>query len=231
MSSDRVIQLKRLFREHANPEHAAPMEQYMKNNFLFLGIKSPERKMLTKTFLKETKLDTAQRVPADELQTIWDLPEREFQYTVIEILARLHKVYLPEDLAFFERLIVSKSWWDSVDSLAPHVVGSYFLRFPAQIERASEWSTHSNMWLRRSAILFQLKYKEKTDEERLFRYIKENAEDKEFFIRKAIGWALREYSKTESDRVERFIFDESLSNLSKKEGLKHIERQRKRNEA
>ncbi|TMW72099.1 DNA alkylation repair protein [Alteribacter natronophilus] len=218
--------LETLFRAHAAKSASGPMEKYMKNNFPFLGIKTPERKVLTKKFLRETAIHKNSSLPTGELKEIWKLPEREFHYTVIEITARMHNVYREEDLAFFEELVTTNSWWDSVDGIAPNIIGVYFQKYPAKAACADKWAVHDNIWLRRTAILYQLKYKARTDEERLFHYCRLNREHPEFFIRKAIGWALREYSKTEPEKTASYIHETGLSNLSRKEGLKHIQRRK-----
>ncbi|WP_026691657.1 DNA alkylation repair protein [Alteribacter aurantiacus] len=225
--TNEVEQLIRLFESHRNEEQAGPMSAYMKHHFPFLGIKSPLRKELTRTFLNETLLHKESELPISALIDMWGLPEREYHYTVIEIVARMKTRYKEEDLAFFEMLITTQSWWDSVDGIAPNVIGHYFDRFPHEREVADRWAVHENMWLRRTAILHQLKKKKDTDEDRLFHYCRINREDNEFFIRKAIGWALREYSKTAPEAVEHFIEKESLSPLSKREGRKHLDRVKK----
>ncbi|MBM7095511.1 DNA alkylation repair protein [Bacillus sp. H-16] len=225
--SEQVSKLKALFDENKNAANTGPMEAYMKHHFPFLGIKAPERTRLTRQFLNETAIHKGKTLPVSFLKELWALPEREYHYTAIEITARMHKVYEKEHLPFFEELIVTNSWWDSVDGLAPNVLGPYFKAYPDRLHHADKWALHENMWLRRTAILYQLKEKEQTDEERLFRYCRKNAQDPEFFIRKAIGWALREYSKTKPGPVENFIDKESLSNLSKREGLKQIQRVKK----
>jgi 3-methyladenine DNA glycosylase AlkD len=218
--------LEAMFREHKNEANREAMENYMKNHFPFLGIKSPERKVLTREFLNETGIHKRNELPVDDLKQIWSLPEREFHYTVIEITARMKKVYEKHHLAFFRHLTVTNSWWDSVDGIAPNVIGVYFQKYPEQLGYADDWAQDDNKWLRRTAILYQLKYKKKTDEERLFRYCRLNREHPDFFIRKGIGWALREYSKTNPGAVEAFIEKTELSNLSEREGLKHIQRQK-----
>ena len=126
-------------------------------------------------------------------------------------------------LGDLQRCITTKSWWDTVDMLATHIIGSFYLRYPnetmAFIER---WRDQDNMWLRRTTLLFQLKYKQNTDVPLLFSLIKENKSDNEFFIQKAIGWVLREYSKTNPEAVMEFIDSEKLQGLAKREGLKWL---------
>lgn len=128
-------------------------------------------------------------------------------------------------MPLFEWMITTKSWWDTVDCIAPQCCGPLFAREPQLIQRYSErWVVSDHLWLRRAALLFQLKFKEQTDEALLFRYILLNADSDEFFIQKAIGWALREYAKTAPDTVRRFIQEHPLKPLSKRESLKWLNR-------
>lgn len=120
-------------------------------------------------------------------------------------------------------LIVSKSWWDTVDVLSPHIMGYMFSTYPKLISQYSDlWIEDENIWLQRSAILYQLHYKGGTDEERLFRYIIRRANNDEFFVQKAIGWVLREYAKTNPESVKSFVLNHQLKPLSKREALKHL---------
>ncbi|MCT8138024.1 DNA alkylation repair protein [Anaerobacillus sp. CMMVII] len=198
------------------------MRKYMKGHFEFLGIKSPERRELARLIFKEVgKLPREEMI--DFINGLWDLPEREYQYFAIDYLVKYTKLLEEADVQFLEYLITTKSWWDTVDIIASKCVGHLFSNYPTLVaEYCERWAISENMWLRRTAILFQLKYKEKTDHELLFRIIDKNAQDNEFFIRKGIGWALREYSKTNRDAVAAFINSHQLSNLSKREGQKYL---------
>lgn len=209
-----------VFYDNRNLEQARPMEKYMKDNFPFLGLKTPERRVLTKEFYNERKKDKT--VDWEFIFKCYDLPEREFQYLVIGYLDRLKGLLKLDDMDNIEKLIVTKSWWDSVDSLAP-IVGYINMKYPEiKEEIISKWIYSDNMWLKRVSIIYQLKYKEKTDTKFLERAILANSQTKEFFINKAIGWALREYSKTNKEWVREFIENNSLSNLSIREGSKYI---------
>jgi 3-methyladenine DNA glycosylase AlkD len=127
----------------------------------------------------------------------------------------------PGFLAPIRTLVTTKSWWDTVDSLAKNGAGGLVLRYPELAGTMDRWVESENMWLRRTAILHQLGFKERTGADRLFRYCELRAHEQEFFIRKAIGWALREYSKVDADAVRRFVADHdaALSGLSKREAL------------
>jgi 3-methyladenine DNA glycosylase AlkD len=212
---------------HRNEAQAISMSAYMRNQYPFLGIPSPTRKILTKSALLETG---ALKKPFDEnlVLELWALPEREYQYVACHYFERFRKKLEVQHLALLERLILEKSWWDTVDSLV-HNVGAISLKFPESIPTLERWVQTENFWLRRAAILHQLGLKTKTDESRLFKFILENAHDSEFFIRKAIGWALREYSYTNPEAVKSFVLEHQneLSNLSKREALKGLERKEK----
>ncbi|WP_230500996.1 DNA alkylation repair protein [Sutcliffiella rhizosphaerae] len=213
-----------LFKEHINLEKKEPMEQYMRNLFPFLGIKSPERKALLQDFFKKNGKPELEWI--EPLVTfLYGQPEREFHYAALAMIDKQIKKMNPSHLVFLEKLIITNSWWDTVDHLAPHHVGELLLKNRNYIQDFPDrWITEENFWLQRSAILYQLKYKQKTDEEKLFFYINKTKESKEFFIQKAIGWSLREYSKTSPEQVMHFIEGTKLAPLSRREGLKHIER-------
>lgn len=221
MLKNEVEILAALYKKNRNEENAGPMKKYMKDHFPFLGIKSPLRKELEKQFFNETEILT---VPfnKDFVMSLWEKDEREYHYTAITYTGKFSKK-LPKDvILFLEKLITTRSWWDSVDSIAP-IVGELARRYPEIIEEnIDSWSVNDNFWLRRSAILFQLKYKQQTNETLLYEYIVKNADSKEFFIQKAIGWALREYSKTNPVSVKAFIEGNQLAPLSVREGSKYL---------
>ncbi len=163
------------------------------------------------------------------LLELWDLPEREFQYSAIGLLGKFEKQLPPAFIDTLETLLVTKSWWDTVDSLAAGPVGSHFLRFPEIREKTlTKWRHSDNFWLRRTCIIHQLNYKEKTDFTLMKEIITENLGSKEFFINKAIGWALRQYSRVDEEGVRQFVADAPLAPLSAKEALKWLERQKKK---
>ncbi|ULO05282.1 DNA alkylation repair protein [Paenibacillus sp. 19GGS1-52] len=200
-----------------NPHEATAMSAYMRDQFSFLGIRSPLRKELLKEFL-------AQYPPQKKwVSVLWNLPEREYQYSALDILLKIKKQLNPDDLPLIESFITTRSWWDTVDLLAANAAGFLLLQSPdLQEEFGEKWLHSDNMWLNRTAILHQLHYKQDTNEELLYRYILTHAASSEFFIQKAIGWALREYSKINPTSVRNFIENENLKPLSKREGLKWI---------
>ena len=210
------------FKNNANPTNAEPMAKYMKNLFPYLGIKTPERREITKKFFKEKGLPEISDLE-EIIRDLWELPEREFQYFAIGLMVKLKEKVDKDIIKLYEYLTATKSWWDSVDGIATWLVGSLFRRFPEMIKPYTEkWMKSNNMWLQRTAILFQLGYKDKTDVKLLFKNIKKCMDSKEFFIQKAIGWALREYSKTDAQAVINFVENNELAPLSKREALKWL---------
>lgn len=217
-----IEQLIPLFKANQNKANAEPMKKYMKNHFPFLGIKTPARRELMKQFYKETGI-LKEPFQHNFVIALWEKEEREYQYAAHDYIRKSLKKLSKEDLPLMEKLITTKSWWDTVDSISPHPVGTIAQKYPEVITETIEcWAYGDNMWLNRAAILFQLGYKEKTDEQLLYRYIKQNSGSKEFFIQKAIGWALREYSKTNPESVKKFIAENELPKLSVREGSKYI---------
>ena len=209
-----------IFRYNKNDEKAGPMSAYMRNRFPFLGILTPRRKELSRSFfktVKKTDLDW------DFIFKCWQQSEREFQYLAKDYLARQKENLTAADIPRLRELAVQKSWWDTIDGLDV-IVGDIVLRFPEVNATVLDWSVDDNFWLRRIAIDHQLGRKAKTDAELLERIIVNNFGQTEFFINKAIGWSLREYSKTNPDWVRSFInrHKEKMASLSIKEASKYI---------
>jgi len=223
-TTEYVEKLTAWFRRHADREKAAPMEAYMRNRFPFLGIKTPERNRLTKEFLAMHGVPDGDDLLA-VIQELWMMPERELQNVAMALLEKYGKRARLEDIDAFEQLVTTKSWWDTVDYLASHTMGDHLKKYSELIPSYTErWIASDDFWLRRTAILYQLRYKGQTDARRLFDYVVRCKDDNEFFIRKAIGWALREYSKTDADAVRRFVAGTKLTPLSEKEALKYVSR-------
>lgn len=208
------------------------MEAYMRNQFPFLGLTSPVLRQAIKPFLAAGREATAAQLLATAT-ACWDQPEREFQYAGAILLRkwadRLEPGQLEANAAHpstpsVEALITTKSWWDTVDSLAPWTVGPLVTAHPGLLAVMDRWIEHDNIWLARTALLHQLSYKDQTDADRLFAYSARRASDTEFFVRKAIGWALRQYARQDPDAVRCFVAEhaDELSGLSKREALKHI---------
>lgn len=219
-----VINLQTTLERHRDVAKAAPMAAYMKDKFPFLGLPRTELDPLVKSLLKEIKPFVDDKFLHQSVRLLWELPEREYQYVAIRLLYNHTKQASRTTLELLETLVTQKSWWDTVDSLAG-LVGKLVWRFPAWTQMIETYSTNENFWLRRIALLYQLSYREKTDQERLFRYCLENAGEKEFFIRKAIGWALREYAKSNPEAVRSYLdkHRDKLSTLSVREASKHLD--------
>lgn len=210
-----------VFIENRNEDNAKYMKAYMKNNFEYLGIKTPLRKELEKELLKEKSKEAL--IDKDFVKMLWNYEYRELQYVGLDYLVKQKKKLQKEDINFIKDLIITKSWWDTIDLIASHLVGELCKKYPELIdEYILDWSKDSNMWLRRTAILTQLKFKSDTKTDILEKLIQANIEDEEFFIRKAIGWALREYSKTNKEWVSEFVANNRLSKLSEKEASKYL---------
>lgn len=215
-----IEKVKKSFSDNSDPVLAVGMKQYMRNLFEFLGIRSPIRSALSKPLLNEFR-DLSQFEVISK--GLWVLPEREYQYFTIDFLIKSKKFWKREHILLFEELIVSKSWWDTVDGLASNVIGEYFKRFPEEILPVTEkWMESGNIWLQRTCLIFQLKYGAKTDSRLLFSYCIDLMSSNEFFIQKAIGWSLRQYAKKEPEAVRDFVVDHPLKPLSRREALKHI---------
>ena len=215
--------LEHNLRLNSNQELAIPMEHYMKNNFTFLGIKTEERR----TIFKENYEKNISEIKTNFRTISWELfnkNEREFHYCGIEILIKeIKKNYIIEDIKLIENLIKTNSWWDSVDTIAKYLLGGYLQQFPNETLKVIElFSNSDNMWLNRSAIIFQLSYKEKTNFDLLKSECEKHKESKEFFIQKAIGWALRDYSRYNPNGVIEYVNSTNLKPLSRREALRNI---------
>lgn len=209
--------------QKANRELAIPMENYMKNNFSFLGIKTEERR----TIFKENYEKHKSEIKANFRNIGWELfnkKDREFHQCAIDLLVKeFKKNYILEDIQFIENLIITNSWWDSVDVVAKYLLGGYLQQFPNETYNVIErFSNSENMWLNRSAIIFQLSYKEKTNFDLLKSECEKHKESKEFFIQKAIGWALRDYSRFNPNGVTEYVNSTNLKPLSQREALRNI---------
>ena len=215
-----VVELVKELKVVANPDDAVAMKAYMKNKFDFLGVKTPARRKLAKAYFKQ-QIDSV--IDWDFINEAWNNPYRELQYAALDYLEIRKKFLTPSDLPRLKKLAQTKSWWDTIDCL-DRLVGSIIARFPETKEIILSWSCDENFWLRRLAIDHQLLRKEETDTELLEKILVNNLDQTEFFINKAIGWALRDYSKTNSDWVRDFIqrHREEMAALSIREGSKYL---------
>jgi len=218
--------LEGIFLKHENLEYAKAQAAYMKNHFPFYGIQSSLRKQCFLVWKGEEVFKEIARdnLIQDLIRALWTCDQRDYQYIAIEIINGFNKNQLQqEDIYLIKDLIVNKSWWDSVDAIASNILGKYVLKFPEEGRKMlDEWSCSENLWLMRATLIFQLKYRDKTDFELLKGYILKYSSNKEFFIQKAIGWSLRQYSKTNPDVVSEFVKSVQLSNLAYREATKYL---------
>lgn len=217
------IYLENLFEGAKNDQNAIGMANYMKNNFQFLGIKKEKRTQLLNEALQLYQEEIKKNYLSIAL-SLFEKNYREYHYCAIEIIIKFHKKkYQVSDIIWIETIITNSSWWDSVDSIAKNILGAYLLTFPDEKKVIlTNFMSSNAMWLQRSAILFQLGYKEKTDGLLLKEICLNFKDSKEFFIQKAIGWSLREYAKYNPKFVYDFVTTEALKPLSKREALKHF---------
>ncbi|MCQ9352629.1 DNA alkylation repair protein [Corynebacterium sp. 153RC1] len=197
-----------------DPVRAAGQSAYLKHQFSFLGVATTQRRAATKHIVRALR-DVGKPELLAQTRQLWQMPYREYHYVACDILRAYKHPLAPDELRYF---ICTHSWWDTVDALVK-VVGAN-----ARSGEMLAWAKEENLWIRRTAILHQLGMRSETDPQLMAAIIEHNAADQEFFIRKAIGWALREYAKTNPDWVMKFLErTPELSGLSRREALKHLE--------
>jgi len=206
--------------KNKNVEQAVKMAAYMQNKFVFLGLPKPKLKEIIKPYIKEWK---KHGMDWKFVNICWKKDYREAQYTAIEYLDSLIKLLSDNDLPNLRKLIVTKSWWETADSIDA-IVGKIILNYKQTENEMLKWSKDENIWVRRVSIDFQLQYKEKTNQKLFEQIIVNNLGTDEFFINKAIGWSLREYSKTNKKWVKDFInkYKNQLHKLSIREASKYL---------
>ncbi len=184
------------------------MSAYMKNKHTFLGVPSPARKSVFGQWYK-----TYKSIILDEwratAKALYSLEYREYHYCAIDLLVKQKKKLTANDIALVEWMLVTHSWWDSVDAIASHLVGKLFTDVNVRESVTTRWMASGNVWLQRSCILSQLKYREETQLEYLIPLIDQTYQSKEFFIQKANGWALRQASKYYRDEVAKYVASKS----------------------
>ncbi|SDT61952.1 DNA alkylation repair protein [Actinoplanes derwentensis] len=226
MSDLTVVLMDRLtsaFEAARDPARAVGAAAYLRDQFPFLGLTSAVRRAQARVALKGLPKPTEADLREVAL-ACWSREEREFQQFACDYLTAHIKTPGPGFLTTTAELITTRSWWDTVDPLATHVVAGLVRRHPALTTRMDEWSIADDMWLVRTAILHQLLYGPATDTERLFGYCAAQAGHQDFFVRKAIGWALRHYARTDPTAVRSFLtaHADHLSPLSIREAAKHL---------
>jgi 3-methyladenine DNA glycosylase AlkD len=214
--------IRTVFRDKGRPETARGQMAYFKNQFPFFGLKMPEWTALTKIHFEKYGIPEGPDLDA-VIRLCFADEYREMHYFALEMTQRSLKKQPAEWINMLEELIVTHSWWDSVDWIAK-LVGAHFLRFPELIiPVTARWMASGNFWLQRVCLIFQLKYREKTDAALLFQYVAMVAGEKEFFLRKGAGWALRQYSRTDPDAVRAFIERTPVSPLTRREALRLLD--------
>ena len=216
-----ILPVFTLLQQNTNAENARGMKAYMLNQFEFAGIKTPLRDSIVHRYLKEHRLSTTTELEK-VVKELWKSDQREMQYAAIDVFKTHQALWKPGSIKMIRYCLTHKSWWDTVDGIASDWLGKFFTLFPELTPVTDEWNKSDNMWLQRSSILFQKTAKKNTDTQLLSRYILRLRKSKEFFIQKAIGWALREYSKSNPEWVKNFVAKNELAPLSKKEALKRI---------
>jgi 3-methyladenine DNA glycosylase AlkD len=220
--------LRAAFETESDAAWAVGAAAYMRNQFPFLGVRTPDRRRLAKAALAGLPPLNEPQL-ADVARVLWQQPEREFQYAGCDLLSTHVGVMGPEFIDVVHELVVTKAWWDTIDALAAHTAGPLVRHHRELTAVMDDWVRSDDIWVARTALLHQLTYRADTDSDRLFAYCRLRAADSEFFIRKAIGWALRTYAAREPERVAEFLRDTpSLSPLSIREATKGVERARRR---
>ena len=204
------------------------MSKYMKGHFYFFGIKSPLRQKIMREWWRGQSIKNEYDLKFF-ISSLWKLDKREFQYVALDFGKRFKRLFTPESIPFIRECVTTKSWWDTVDTVASHFTGAVVYQYPKTGKVMDKWIDDENMWIRRAAILHQLNFKERTNADRVFRYCEKRMHESEYFIRKAIGWALRQYSYVDGNAVFQFVKDNKseLSTLSKTEALKALKRKEK----
>lgn len=217
-----ILPLQKEYERKRKKAQAEEMSRYMKNLFPFVGVPSPDRKEIFKQHLAKYGLPEYKELFAIA-KSCYAQPQREYHYFAIDLAGKFAKKADESFVPLLEFLLSKNSWWDSVDSVASNCTRDFFKKnISLQVPVTRKWMDSRNMWLQRASILFQLNYKNETNEKLLYKYILELKDSNEFFIQKAIGWALREYSKSNPESVKKFLAENRLANLSVREASKYL---------
>ena len=216
--------IRHQFLQLGDPRKAAEMAAYMKTDMPFYGVQKPQRELVYKELLWRFPITSRPEYEA-AIEALWAQPHREEKYTAIHIARSYPDFITVSAVPLYKRLIREGAWWDLVDENAVHLVGHVLLHQRKTMKpKIEKWIDDRDMWIRRAALICHIKHKSKTDERQLLRHCRRRAHEKEFFIRKAIGWALREYAYTAPEAVRKFLrtHQEKLSPLSFREAAKHL---------
>jgi 3-methyladenine DNA glycosylase AlkD len=220
----KIEPLKEAFQEIFDPVRAEQMKGYMKGQFAFYGIPAAKRRRVQKEWFRKLNAK-AEPLDLEFVRGCWGEDEREFQYLAIDYLRLKQNELTGSHIPMLIDLVLTKSWWDTVDMLAAAILGGILQGEPELIDRYPDrWIEAENFWLRRTAILFQLKYREEMDFERLQGYCLKNQNEKEFFIRKALGWILREASKQNPEEAKTILSAGDFSGLTIREASKYLDK-------
>ena len=217
--------VRRALREAAEPEKAATMRAYMKSDMPFLGVQAVPRRAALRRVFSAHRIDTAPEWRRTVLSLWREAEYREERYAAIELTGyHLYRDFQTlYTVPMYEEMIVSGAWWDLVDELATHRIGGLLTAFPDSMRRLMlDWARDGDLWKRRTAILCQNRFKARTDTALLYACIEPSLSDNDFFARKAIGWALREYAKTNPAEVIRYVRAKGISGLSRREALRNL---------
>ena len=227
-----VERVKRDLAAQADPARAAPMQAYMKTDQPFLGVPAPLRKSLLRAALKDHPIGSADAYES-VIRALWAGSHREEMYQALDIAERLTRFNISARMPLWDELLSTAANWDLVDDIAGGLVSPLVKADRANQAWLIRWRTHDGMWFRRASLLGHLKHRAATDKPLLAETIDMLAHEGEFFIRKAIGWVLRDLSYAEPDWVESFVASrgQRLSGLSRREALKAIERKRQKTAA
>ena len=209
--------------QFATSSRKLKMEAYMRNQFVFMGVMATERKECFKNWYKKLEISSEEDLLL-LAKKLWKSEYRELKYCTIDLLLKFKKLWTAKSYTFFLDMIVSDSWWDTVDMIASNLVGQYLLKHdPEMWEKESQaFIDSNNLWLQRTALIFQLKYKNRLHKSLLERNITQLKKNSDFFIQKAIGWSLREASKTYPNWVREIIYGLDIEGLAKKEASKYL---------
>ncbi|MFC2150502.1 DNA alkylation repair protein [Calditrichota bacterium] len=219
-----VLTIREGLKSSANHQNAVPMQIYMKSEMPYRGVKSPQQKKIFQSSSKNWQpgdLNEYLKV----IEQLWDAEYREERYAAIFIAQKYKKFQTLEALLTYRMMIKTGAWWDYVDAIASHLIGSLLQNYPDNMKPLMyEWIEDEDVWIRRTALLCQLKFKAETDQQMLFDFCRKRLGEESFWIRKAIGWALREYSKSKCEEVSRFVEKQShkMSGLTLREASKYL---------
>ncbi len=216
--------IKAMFLSVGDPHVAEGQMAYMRNQFPFYGLKAPVWVAHLREYTREHGFPVYGGPLEATVRLAYADEYRELHYVALQLIEKTQKKSGPDLIRLLEELILTNSWWDTVDWIAK-LVGIHFESYPDQITPVTErWMASDNFWLQRVAIIYQLRYKDKTDTDRMFRYIHQIAGSKEFFLQKAAGWALRQHAKTDPELIAQFLQKETLPALTRREAMKQLVR-------